>query len=147
MNYTEKNKLLDKISVIGLMAILVEVFLYAVDKVYTGEIGTILLKMPTILNVIGGAFLVVAVVLYVLAYKKSNSSKAVFATEFLILAFICPFLSHWYTASGAPLKDISPKVLWIIVLVYYVIRIVYASLKDYLQSSESSWISGLLLQP
>ena len=39
MNYTEKNKLLDKISVIGLMAILVEVFLYAVDSCFTGEIS------------------------------------------------------------------------------------------------------------
>ena len=69
MNYTEKNKLLDKISLIGLMAIFVEILLYAIDRVYTGEIGTILLKMPIILNVVGGAFLIISVILYILAYN------------------------------------------------------------------------------
>ena len=135
MNYTEKNKLLDKISVIGLMAILVEVFLYAVDRCFTGEISDWLLKMPTILYVTGGIFLVIAIVLYVLAYKKSNSSKAMYATEFLALAFICPFLTYWYTRSTAPLRDIDPKTLWIVVLVYYVIRVIFTCIKAYMQSS------------
>ena len=136
MNYTEKNKLLDKISVIGLMAILVEVFLYAIDRCFTGEISDWLLKMPTILNGAGILFLIVAIVLYIIAYKKSNSSKAVYATEFLVLAFICPFLTYWYTRSTAPLKDIDPKTLWIVVLVYYVIRVVYTCVKAYMQSSD-----------
>ena len=70
MNYTEKNKLLDKISVIGLMAIFVELFLYAIDSCFTGEISDWLLKLPTILNVVGGVFLLVSVILYVIAYKK-----------------------------------------------------------------------------
>lgn len=135
MNYTEKNKLLDKIAVIGLMAIFVEIFLYAVDKAYTEIMTSFLLKMPTILNVVGVGFLLIAVVLYVIAYKKSNSSKAVYATEFLCLALVCPFLTHWYLYSKEPLRSISPKTLWIVVLVYYVIRVLYSCVKAYLQSS------------
>lgn len=135
MNYTEKNKLLDKISVIGLMAILVEVFLYAIDRCFTGEISDWLLKMPMILNGAGILFLVVAIVLYIIAYKKSNSSKIIYATEFLALAFICPFLTYWYMRAPAPLNQINPKTLWIVVLAYYVIRVVYTCVKAYVQSS------------
>lgn len=135
MNYTEKNKLLDKISVIGLMAILVEVFLYAVDSCFTGEISDWLLKMPSILNVMGVIFLLVSVVLYVIAFKKSSSSKIVYGTEFLALSFICPFLTYWYTRSTAPLNKISPKTLWVVVLVYYVIRVVWTVVNAYMNSS------------
>lgn len=135
MNYTEKNKLLDKISVIALMAILVEVFLYAVDRAFTGEISDWLLKMPTILNVSGILFLIVSVVLYILAYKKSSSSKAIYATEFLVLAFICPFLTYWYTRATYPLKHINPAILCVVVLVYYILRVVYTFVKAYMQSS------------
>ena len=135
MNYTEKNKLLAKISVLGLIAIFVELFLYAIDSCFTGEISDWLLKLPTILNVVGGVFLLVSVILYVIAYKKSKISKAVYASEFLCLAFICPFLTYWYTRSSAPLNTINPKVLWVIVLIYYVIRVVYACVKAYLNSS------------
>ena len=134
MNYTEKNKLLDKISVIALMAIFVEIFLYVIDRCYTVEMNW-LLRMPTILNVCGGVFLIIAIVLYVIAYKKANSSKAVYATEFLVLAFICPFLTYWYLKSTAPLNTISPKVLWVVVLVYYLIRVVYTCVKAYMQTS------------
>lgn len=137
MNYTEKNKLLDKISLIGLMAIFVEILLYAIDRVYTGEIGPILLKMPIILNVVGGAFLIISVILYILAYKKSNANKAVFATEFLCLSFLCPFLVYWYTRSEAPLKDMNPRTLWVIVLVYYVARVLWECMKAYKNSSSA----------
>lgn len=137
MNYTEKNKLLDKISAIGLLAILVEVFLYAVDSCFTGEISVWLLRMPTILNVTGIIFLIISIALYIYAYKKSNSSKVVYATEFLVLAFICPFLTYWYTRSTSPLRDINPKTLWIVVLVYYVIRVIYTCVKAHLTSSSA----------
>lgn len=135
MNYTEKNKLLDKISVIGLMAIFVEIFLYAVHICYTENVIEWGAKMPTILNVSGGIFLVIAVVLYILAYKKVNKSKAIYATEFLVLALICPFLTYWYTRSTAPLNTIDPKILWGVALIYYVIRVIYACVKAYLGSS------------
>jgi len=136
MNYTEKNNLLDKISVIGLMAILVEVFLYAVDSAYTAVISNWLTKVPLILNIIGVVFLGVAITLFIFAYKKSNSSKVIYAIEFLALAFLCPFLNHWYNMPGEPLKSINPRVLWIIVLVYYVIRVIYTCVKAYMNSSD-----------
>lgn len=136
MNYTEKNKLLDKISAIGLMAIFVEVFLYGVDSAYTNIVNDWFDWIPTILNVIGAIFLLVAIALYIIAYKKSKPSKVVYATEFLVLAFLCPFLNFWYYMPGKPLNTINPKVLCIIVLIYYVIRVVYTCIKAYMQSSE-----------
>lgn len=136
MNYTEKNKLLDKISAIALMAILVEVFLYAVDSAYTTIMNEWLLRIPMILNIIGVIFLAIAITLYIIAYKKGKTGKIVFATEFLVLAMICPFLNFWYYLPGKPLKDISPKVLWIIALVYYVIRVVYTCIKAHMQSAD-----------
>lgn len=135
MNYTEKNKLLDKISVIGLMAILVEVFLYGVDSAYTSVFSNWLTKMPMILNIIGVVFLITSITLYIMAYKKLNGNKAVYATEFLVLAFVCPFLTHWYLHSKAPLNQISPRVLWVVVLVYYVFRVIYTCIKTYFNSS------------
>ena len=136
MNYTEKNKLLDKISVIGLMAIFVEVFLYAVDRCYTDAISDWLLKMPTILNVIGGVFLIVSICMYILAYRKLNHSKLIYATEFLFLALLCPFLTYWYLHATGPLRNISPKTMWIAVLIYYICRIVYACVKAYMSSND-----------
>lgn len=135
MNYTERNKLLDKISVIVLMAIIIEVFLYVVDLVYTQYMADWLLKVPGIINGIGIVFLVISVVLYILAYKKSSSSKAICATEVLVWAFLCPFLNYWYLHSKAPLNQVSKKVLWIIVLVYYVVRIICAWVYAYMHSS------------
>ena len=136
MNYTEKNKLLDKISAIALMAIFVEVFLYGVDSAYTGLVNDWFDWIPAILNGFGVIFLLVAIALYIIAYKKSKPSKAVYATEFLVLAFLCPFLNFWYYMPGEPLMHINPKVLWIIVLVYYVIRVAGVSVKAYMQSSD-----------
>ena len=135
MNYTEKNKLLDKISAIGLMAIFAEVFLYGVDICYTGIMSEWLLKIPMILNVIGGLFLLIAIGLFVYAYKNARASKVIYGIEFLFLAFMCPFLTFWYTKSKAPLNTVSPKIMWIIVLVYYIIRVGYACVKAYMQSS------------
>lgn len=137
MNYTERNKLLDKISVIGLMAILVEVFLYAIDCCFKGEISDwlFLLKMPMILNIAGSIFLVISIILYVWAYRKASSNKVVYATEFLVLAFLCPFLTYWYMRPGEPLNKINPKTLWVVVLVYYICRVIYTCVKAYLTSN------------
>ncbi len=136
MNYTEKNKLLDKISLIGLMAIFVEIFLYAVDSSFTGEFSDLLIKMPIILNCLGVIFLIVAVTLYILAYRKKKSSHVIYATEFLVVALLCPFLTYWYTRSTVPLKDVNPKILCWIVLTYYAIRLLYTVCKAYLDSAE-----------
>ena len=137
MNYTEKNKLLDKISLIGLMAIFVEIFLYVIDRAYTGEISQALFQMQNNLYITGGVFIIISVILYVLAFVKSSKNKIIYATEFLVLAFLCPFLAYWYTRSGAPLNTIDPKNLGIIVLVYYVARILWECFSAYRNSSSA----------
>lgn len=134
MNYTERNKLWDKISVVVLMATIVEVFLYAVDLGYTTDF-TWVANMQYVLNTTGVVLLVASIGTYIYAFRKNDTGKVIYATEFLVLAFLCPFLIYWYTRSGAPLNQINKKVLWIAVLVYYVIRVVVLSVKAYLNSS------------
>ena len=137
MNYTEKNRLLDKISVVGLMLIGFELFLYAADYCYTKRFDTAP-KMPTILNVFGILFLLVSVGMYICAYKKNSSSIAVYATEFLALAFICPLITYWYYPKAFGLTtnwfhQISHYTLWFFVLAYFVLKtivIIYSSFKN-----------------
>ena len=137
MNYTEKNRLLDKISVIGLMLIGFELFLYAADYCYTKSFDTAP-KMPTILNVCGIIFLIVSVGMYIYAYKKSSKSIAVYDIEFLAFAFICPLITYWYYPKAFGLSTnwfhkVSHYVLWLSVLGYYVIKtivVIYYSFKN-----------------
>ena len=130
MNYSERNKLLDKVSLIGLMVIFVEMFLYAVDYCYTQRFD-IVASMPMTMNILGLIFLAISIGLFVYVYKKDKKNVKIYAIEFLVLAFLCPFITYWYypkyfglTTNG--LHKINHHVLWVVVLVYYMIRIAYA---------------------
>ena len=139
MNYAEKNKLLDRISVIGLMCIFVELFLYGSHYSY-GEGLTITsngTNVPVVMNVFGGVFLCISIILFILAYKKSTKKYLLFAIEFLVLAFLCPFITYlnypkFFGLSKGVLSEIfTYKVLCAIALVYYICRILYVCLHDY----------------
>ena len=138
MNYTERNKLLDKISVIGLMAVFVELFLYAVDYCYTKRFDTVT-HMPTAMHICGLIFLAISIVLFVYTFKKEKKNFKIYAIEFLVLALLCPFITYWYYCayyglSTSWIHSVNHQVLWIIVLAYYVIRIIYSIVDAYLNS-------------
>ena len=139
MNYTEKNKLLDRISVIALMCIFVELFLYGAHYSYNEGFtitsnGT---NVPTVMNVFGAVFLCISIILFILAFKKSTKKYLMFAIEFLVVAFLCPFITYlnypkYFGATKSFLSDVlTHKVLCGIVLFYYICRILYVCFHDY----------------
>lgn len=139
MNYQERNKLLDKVSLIGLMMIFVELFLYGVDYCYTKRLDVIG-KMPVILNVFWLIFLAISVGLFVYIKKKDKKELKIYAIEFLVLAFVCPFITYLYYPKFFGLhtnfihKIITHHTLWIGALLYYAGRIVYVLVKAYQKS-------------
>jgi len=140
MNYTEKNKLLDKISLIGLMMIFVEIFLYGVDYCFTKRFD-IIATMPKAMIVFGVVFLAISILLFVMVYKKGKKNFTIFAVEFLVLALLCPFITYWYYPkfyglSTNGLHTINHQVLWVIVFVYYICRLAY-SIFDAIKNSNS----------
>ncbi|MBR6253422.1 MAG: hypothetical protein IKR04_06280 [Clostridia bacterium] len=139
MNYTEKNKLLDRVSVIALMCIFVELFLYGSHYSYNEGFtitsnGT---NIPFIMNVFGVVFLCISIILFVMAFRKSTKKYLLFAIEFLVLAFLCPFVTYlnypkYFGLTKSFLSDVlSYKVLCGIVLVYYICRVLYVCFHDY----------------
>ena len=141
MNYTERNKLLDKISLIGLMAIFVELFFYAVDHCFT-ERFDIAANMPIVMNIFGLIYLLVSIGLFFYAKKKSKKEVFIYAIEFLVLAFLCPFITYWYYPkffglTVNALHKVNHKVLWLVVFVYYVGRVIYATVKAIKNSTAS----------
>ena len=138
MNLTERNKMLDKISVIVIMAIFVEFFLYAVDYCFTTRVDVIT-RMPIILNVLGIFFLLVSIIMFVTASKKENDKslyKYIYAIEFLVLAFLCPFMTYWYYPKYFGLStnfihSISHHAILVVVLLYYIGRIIYTIITSY----------------
>ncbi len=139
MNYTERNKLLDKISIIGLMLIGVELFLYAVDYCYTKRFD-VAPNMPAILNIFGIVFLAISVGIFIYSFKKEKSELIIYGCEVLILAFICPLITYWYYPKAFGLTtnwfhSISHRALFIFVLVYYVCRAIIATVSAYLNSN------------
>lgn len=132
MNYTERNKLLDKISLIGLMAIFVELFLYAVDHCFT-ERFDVAANMPVVMNIFGLIYLLVSIGLFFYAKKKGKKELFIFAIEFLVLAFLCPFITYWYYPKFFGLTTnwlhkIDHRLLWLAIFIYYVIRVIYATI-------------------
>ena len=131
--------MLDKISVIALMCIFVELFLYGSHYSYNEGFtitssGT---NVPFILNVFGVVFLCISVILFILAFKKSTKKYLMFAIEFLVLAFLCPFITYlnypkYFGLQRSFLSDVlTYKVLCGAVLVYYIGRILYVIFHDY----------------
>ena len=125
MNYTEKNKLADKLCGVGLMLIFVEICISMIQTMCVNAIYD-RLTMKIISYAVGGAFLAVAIVLYILAYKKSSGSKAVWATEFAVLAFTVPFIVYVNAFSKSDFfRSIPVKYAWIPFVVYYVGKAIY----------------------
>ena len=133
MNYTEKNRLIDKVSLIIIMGIFVEFFLYFVDYCFTARFD-MMAKIPNILNVASLLFLGISVFLFVKTFRDDKKDNLIYAIEFLVLAFMCPFLTYWYYPkyfglSTIWIHSIKHKAIWIVVLLYYIGRVAYALYK------------------
>lgn len=122
MNYKEKNKLADKLCGVGIMLIFVEICISMIQTMCLNAMyGRTAMKI--IGYAVGAVFLLVAIVLYVFAYKKNSSSKAVWATEFAVLAFTLPFIVYVYAfAKSDVIRSVPVKYAWAPFLVYYLIK-------------------------
>ena len=131
MNYTERNMLKDRLAGIGLMLIFVIAFLEISIDCLSGNMGmTLVGKMPTILNVISGLFLLIGIVCLILAYRKENYWRAGFGIEIIVLSFATLFLMHSFVDLPVQFNQIKWKtVIPIAFTVYYVLKAIYVIIK------------------
>lgn len=126
MNYTEKNKLIDQLCGVGLMLIFVEILLAGIHETFTTVFSK---NIPLYVYSIGAVLLLIAIIIYICAYKKQSGVKAMYAIELTVIAFMCPFLVYLYMYARAPINQINPKSFWILFLIYYAIKALYIIIK------------------
>lgn len=126
MNYTEKNRLIDRLCASALMLIFVEIF-FAIAHSGFNSFKWVL-ELPKILNITGFVFLIISIGLFIYAYLKENTWKAIYGIEFFVLAFMALILPHSYLNFKYPfnrLHYIFPAVF----LAYYIIKVIIIIVK------------------
>ena len=94
-----------------------------------------MLAIPRALMVFGAIFLAVSIYLFYRTFKKGEDKHFIYGIEFLILSFLCPFLTYCYYPKFFGLTtnfihSIPHKTLWGVVLIYYIIRVIYTLVND-----------------
>lgn len=123
MNYTQREKLVDKLCGAGLMLILVEIFYQIVNSAFT-EFNYNLADVTKWVYIAGGIILAIAVVLLCYAYMKKSGSKGCVGVELLVLAITAVTLPGSYLEYAAPFNKLM-KVYPIVFLVYYIGKAIY----------------------
>ena len=131
MNYTERNRLKDKLASVGLMAIFVLAFLEVAIECLKGNMGMSLVsKMPNFLNISSGLILLVGIICMIFAYKKGNYWRAGFGIELVVLSFATLLIMHSYVDLPVPLNQIKWGTIIIIGFsIYYVAKAIYVIIK------------------
>lgn len=120
MNYTQREKLVDKLCGVGLMLILVEIVYQVIISAFT-EFNYNLSNVTTWVYVASGIILAIAVGILVYAYLKKSTSKAVYGLETLVLAITAVTMPGTYLTYPAPFNKLN-KVYPILFLIYYIIK-------------------------
>ncbi len=120
MNYTERTKLIDGLCGVALMALLVEFFYGLTDAAYT-VFHYNLSSVTSVIYILGGITLLVAVVLLGVSYKKESGSMAVYGIELLALAITAGILPSTYLTLPMPFNKLN-VIFPIAFIVYYVIK-------------------------
>lgn len=131
MNYTESNRLKDRLASIGLMLIFVIAFLAIEVDCLCGNMGMqLLVKMPTIINVASGLLLLVGIVVLIFAYRKENYWRSGFGIELIVLSFVSLFLMHAFVDLPAPLNQVRWSIVFPVAFgIYYAIKIIFVVVK------------------
>lgn len=127
MNYTDKNKLIDSLCGVALMLLLVEVFYGIVDSAFT-VYNYNFQNVTMWVNIFGGIFLLVSIILFVRAYKKESASLSLYAVELLVLAISAALLPGTYLDFAFPFNKLN-IVFPIAFLVYYIIKAIVVIIK------------------
>lgn len=136
MNYTQKEKLIDKLCGIGLMLICFEIFYAIVNSCYTEFIYDFS-KVTTWIYIAGGVILAFSVVLLSYAYIKKNKSKAFYGMETLVLAMTAATLPGTYLDYVAPYNKLNKVYPWLF-LVYYIAKAIYVIINANRSNNKSS---------
>ena len=123
MNYTQKEKLIDKLCGAGLMLIFVEIIYQVVNSSFT-EFNYELADVTKWVYVCGRVLLALAVILLIYAYLKKSGSKACYGVELLVLAFTIALMPGCYLEFSAPFNNLR-IVFPILFLVYYIGKAIY----------------------
>lgn len=118
MNYREKTKLVDGLCGAFLMALLVEVFYALADYAYTIYHYSIS-SVTTIIYVLAGIALAIAVVVLIAAYRKDNLTMAAYGIELLVLAITAAIIPGTYISLPFPFNKLN-LVFPLVFGVYYV---------------------------
>lgn len=142
MNYTEKNKLIDKLCGAVLMFMLVEIFYSIVDASYT-TFGYNYDTIQMVVNICGGVFLAISLVILIMSYKKDDSFLASYGIEMLTLAMTAPILHGTYVSFPFPYNKLN--ILFPLIFgTYYFSKILYIISKKNISNSIYVMIIGLI---
>ena len=127
MNYTERNKLIDSLCGVGLMLLLIEVFYGIVDMAFT-TFSYNYNNVTMWVQFFGALFLVISLIVLVKAYKKDNTTMAVYGIELLVFAISAALLPGSYLYFTYPFNKIN-AVFPIAFLAYYVVKFLVVIVK------------------
>jgi hypothetical protein len=126
MNYTEKNRLIDRLCASALMLIFIEIFFAVVHSGFNDF--NWVLELPKILNFVGFGYILISIGLFIYAYLKENTWKAIYGVEFLVLAFMTLLLPHSYLEFRFPFNTLQ-RVFPIAFLLYYLVKVIVITVK------------------
>ncbi len=131
--YEIKNKIRSEIFTnITIASVIIVYFIFII----LGSIGIIKNLRPIDLNVFSFLFLTIAIVLFEVAYRKSNGSLAIYGIEFLVVAIFTLFMPYIIFE-----LDDSHKKIYLLasvfIAIYYTLKSIYVSIRiknEYLNS-------------
>ena len=135
MNYTERNKFIDSLCGVGLMLLLVEIFYGIVDMAYTA-FNYDYNVVSVCIQSVGAIFLAIAIFVLVKAYKKDNTTTAVYGIELLFLAISAALLPGTYLSFTYPFNKLN-RIFPIAFLTYYIIKLLVIIIKTKRNVSKS----------
>lgn len=127
MNYTQKEKLVDRLCGAGLMLIFFEIIYQAIHSSFT-EFNYTLADVERWVYIGGGAILTLAVIILIYAYLKKSGSKACYGLELLVFAFTIAAMPGCYLYFTAPFNKL--RIVFPIAFgVYYIGKAIYVAVK------------------
>lgn len=135
MNYTEKNKFIDSLCGIGLMLILVELFYLIVDSAYTA-FNYDFNVVTACTQGAGAVFLLIAILVLIRAYRKDNTTTAVYGIEMLVLAITAALLPGTYLSFSYPFNKLNTVFPWAFGF-YYLIKLLVIVIKAKKKANKS----------
>lgn len=123
MNYTQREKLIDRLCGAGLMLFFVEIYYQLVHSAFT-EFNYNLSDVTNWVYIAGGIVLALAVILLCYAYMKKSGGKGLVGVELLVLAITSATLPGCYLEYTAPFNKLMKVYPWVF-LIYYIGKAIY----------------------